>query len=119
MRVLSDAKQMEQHFDVGYVILLKLCLITPHFQGPLTCKQVEEQRLTQAQSAAAEAPLISVSKKKRGKKDAGTPLPTQNGEGDSLSINSGILLVISASWPPAATTALDFHILYVMLSESY
>ena len=54
---------------------------------------MEEQRLTQAQSAAAEVPLIPSSRKKKGKKDAGTPLPTQNGEGDSLSINSGILLV--------------------------
>ena len=62
---------------------------------------MEEQRLTQAQSAAAEVPLVSSSRKKKGKKDAGTPLPTQNGEGDSLSINSGILLVIFAIWPSA------------------
>ena len=60
------------------------------------CTQVEEQRLTQAQSAAAEVPLVASSKKKKGKKNAGTSLPTQNGEGDSLSINSGILLVIFA-----------------------
>lgn len=74
---------------------------------------MEEQRLTQAQSAAAEVPLISSSKKKRGKKDVGTPLPTQNGEGDSMSINSGILLVIFASSPPAATTILVLISKYV------
>ena len=56
--------------------------------------QVEEQRLTQAQSAAAETPVVSSgSEKGKVKKEAGTPLPTQNGEGDSLSINSGILQV--------------------------
>jgi len=60
----------------------------------LMCVQIEEQRLTQWQIAAAEVPLISSSKKKgKAKKDTAKPLPTQNGEGDSLSINSGILQV--------------------------
>ena len=64
--------------------------------------QVEEQRLTQAQSAAAEVPLISSGKKKKkGKQNAGTPLPIRNGEGDSLSTNSGVLLVTSAKVPSA------------------
>jgi len=58
------------------------------------CVQIEEQKLTQSQSAAAEVPLISSSNKKgKAKKDTAKPLPTQNGERDSLSINSGILQV--------------------------
>ena len=58
--------------------------------------QVEELRLTQAQSAAAETPLMASDKKKgKAKKGTAAALPTQNGQGDSLSINSSILQVIS------------------------
>ena len=60
--------------------------------------QVEELRLTQAQSAAAETLLVA-SDKKKGKPKKGTTaaLPAQNGQGDSLSINSSILQVISTT----------------------
>ncbi|CAK0782901.1 hypothetical protein CVIRNUC_006096 [Coccomyxa viridis] len=54
--------------------------------------KVEELRLTQAQSAAAETPLIASDKKKgKSKKGSAAALPTQNGLGDSLSIDSSIL----------------------------
>ena len=60
--------------------------------------QVEELRLTQAQNAAAETPLIASDKKKgKAKKGAAAALPTQNGQGDSLSINSSILQVKSST----------------------
>lgn len=54
--------------------------------------QAEEERLTTAQLASDE-------KQKMGRLAAGeaaAPLPTQNGEGDSLSINSGILQVATS-----------------------
>ena len=58
--------------------------------------QVEELRLTQAQSAAAEAPqTASGNKKGKAKKTIAAALPTQNGQADSLSINSSILQVMS------------------------
>ena len=60
--------------------------------------QVEELRLTQAQSAAAETLLIASDKKKgKAKKDIVAALPTQNGQGDSLSINSSILQVVTST----------------------
>ncbi len=63
---------------------------------PEVSVQVEELRLTQAQSAAAETPLIASDKKKgKSKKGSAAALPTQNGLGDSLSIDSSILQVIS------------------------
>ena len=57
--------------------------------------QVEELRLTQAQRAAAETPrTASGNKKGKAKKSVAAALPTQNGQADSLSINSSILQVM-------------------------
>lgn len=55
----------------------------------LLSAQAEEERLASAQQASEEKQKVG----RLGAGDAVQPLPTQNGEGDSLSMTNGILQV--------------------------